>query len=113
MAYGVMVWGFAPITISTNLARDFGCRIVAAIFFGSEAFTYRHYCWISILVNIPATIFGTTVYEVFLRDSLAKIHSGKAEYQHGEEGLKKYLSETGVLEKVRTGYGNAEYNENS
>ncbi|KAL1984836.1 hypothetical protein VTN96DRAFT_8680 [Rasamsonia emersonii] len=102
LAYGVMVWGFAPITISTNLARDLGCRIVAAIFFGGEAFTYRHYCWIAILVNVPATIFGTTIYEVFLRDSLAKIHSGKAAYQHGEEGLKRYLTETGMVEKIRT-----------
>lgn len=36
MAYAAMVWGFADITISTNLARDLGTRIVAAIFFGGE-----------------------------------------------------------------------------
>ena len=29
IAYGVMVWGFAGNTISTNLARDLGTRIVA------------------------------------------------------------------------------------
>lgn len=34
LVYSVMVWGFADITISTNLARDLGCRCVAAIFFG-------------------------------------------------------------------------------
>lgn len=36
MAYAVMVWGFADVTISTNLARDLGTRIVAAIFYGGE-----------------------------------------------------------------------------
>lgn len=36
LVYSIMVWGFAGITISTNLARDLGCRCVAAIFFGGE-----------------------------------------------------------------------------
>lgn len=31
LAYATMVWGFADIAISTNLARDLGTRIVAAI----------------------------------------------------------------------------------
>jgi hypothetical protein len=34
LAYANMIWGFANVTISTNLARDLGTRIVAAIFFG-------------------------------------------------------------------------------
>lgn len=54
-----MVWGFADITISTNLARDLGTRIVALIFYGREAFTYMGYAPIAILVNIPATLFAT------------------------------------------------------
>ena len=28
------IWAYADITISTNLARDLGTRIVAAIFYG-------------------------------------------------------------------------------
>ncbi|KAL1998222.1 hypothetical protein VTN02DRAFT_6623 [Thermoascus thermophilus] len=102
MAYGVMVWGFAPLTISTNLARDLGCRIVAAMLFGGEAFAYRSYCWIALLVNIPATIFATLFYEVFLRDSLAQIGAGKASHKDGEEGLRRYLTRTGVLEGPKT-----------
>lgn len=31
-----MIMAFADITISTNLARDLGTRIVAAIFYGGE-----------------------------------------------------------------------------
>lgn len=53
------MWGFADITISTNLARDLGTRLVALIFYGREAFTYMGYAPIAILVNIPATLFAT------------------------------------------------------
>ena len=34
LAYANMIWGFANATISTNMARDLGTRIVAAIFYG-------------------------------------------------------------------------------
>ncbi|EKG09092.1 Major intrinsic protein, partial [Macrophomina phaseolina MS6] len=63
-AYATMIWGFASISISTNLARDLGTRIVAAIFFGAEAFSYRSYSWVAILVNVPATLFATAYYEL-------------------------------------------------
>lgn len=53
-----MVVAFASVTISTNLARDLGTRMVAAIFLSTSAFTYKSYCWIGILVNVPATIFS-------------------------------------------------------
>ena len=69
-----MIWGFANATISTNLARDLGTRIVAAIFFGGDAF--NRYAPIAILVNVPATIFATLVYEVIQRDSFAIIAKG-------------------------------------
>jgi glycerol uptake facilitator-like aquaporin len=93
LAYAAMIWGFAANTISTNLARDLGTRFVAAIFFGREAFSYDHgYSWISILVNIPATIFATGYYEFLMRDSLQKIGKGHASHEDGEEGLRKHLS---------------------
>jgi hypothetical protein len=97
-----MIWGFADISISTNLARDLGTRIVAAIFFGGEAFTYKNYSWISILVNIPATLFATAYYELLMRDSLIKIGKGHAVHEEGEDGLRKHLSKTGVLENGTT-----------
>ena len=78
MSYATMVWAFADISISTNLARDLGTRIVAAIFFGGEVFSYYHYSWIAILVNVPATIFATGYYEFLMRDSLSKIGKGHA-----------------------------------
>ncbi|THW93538.1 aquaporin-like protein [Aureobasidium pullulans] len=86
------------ITISTNMARDLGTRLVALIFFGREAFTYHSYSWISILVNIPATLFATAYYEMLMRDSLQKIGKGAAVHEHGEEGLNLHLTKSGALE---------------
>lgn len=94
LAYAAMVWGFADITISTNLARDLGTRIVAAIFFGGEAFSYLNYSWIAILVNVPATLFATGYYEFLMRDSLSKIGKGHAVHEHGEEGLRRHITNT-------------------
>ncbi|KAG9823922.1 hypothetical protein KCU98_g16453, partial [Aureobasidium melanogenum] len=91
-----MVWGFADITISTNLARDLGTRIVAAIFFGGEAFSYHNYSWIAILVNVPATLFATAYYEMLIRDSLQKIGKGAAFHEHGEEGLNLHLVKSNI-----------------
>ena len=36
LVYAAMIWGFADISISTNMARDLGTRMVAAIFYGRE-----------------------------------------------------------------------------
>ncbi|KAF2403206.1 aquaporin-like protein [Trichodelitschia bisporula] len=94
-AYAAMVWGFAGNTISTNMARDLGPRMVAAIFFGKEAFTYMDYSWISILISIPATLFATSFYELVIRDSLKVISSGHARHEEGEEGLSRHLTKTG------------------
>lgn len=96
LVYSVMVWGFADITISTNLARDLGTRIVAAIFFGREAFAYHSYSWISILVNVPATLFATAYYEMLMRDSLQKIGKGAAFHEDGEEGLNLHLVKSNI-----------------
>jgi len=96
LAYGVMVWGFASQTISTNLARDLGTRIVAAIFYGGEAFSYNNYSWIAILVNVPATIFATGYYEFLMRDSLQRIGKGHAVHEDGEDGLALHLTKSGI-----------------
>ena len=99
LAYANMVWGFANISISTNLARDLGTRIVAAIWFGGEAFSYKNYSWIAILVNIPATFLATAYYEFLMRDSLSKIGHGHAVHEEGEEGLARHLTKTRTWEE--------------
>ena len=102
LAYATMVWGFAANSISTNLARDLGTRIVAAIFFGGEAFSVDNgYSWISILVNVPATIFATAYYEFLIRDSLQKIQGGHATHEGGEKELGRHISRVTADEEVR------------
>jgi len=96
LAYGTMVWGFADITIATNLARDLGTRIVASMFYGGEVWSYHNYSWIGILVNVPATLFATAYYEFLMRDSLHKIGKGAAIHENGEEGLALHLTKTGI-----------------
>jgi len=99
-AYTAMIIGFAANSISTNLARDLGTRIVAAIFFGKEAFTYGNgYSWIAILVNVPATIFATGYYELLLRDSLQKLAQGHGVHEDGEEGLVRHLTRVETSEQ--------------
>ncbi|KAK4991900.1 hypothetical protein LTR66_002122 [Elasticomyces elasticus] len=112
LAYATMIWGFADISISTNLARDLGTRIVAAIWFGGEAFSYHSYSWIAILVNVPATLFATGFYELLMRDSLKKIGGGHAVHEGGEEGLGLHLTKSGIVfeaepRRMEQGYANA------
>ncbi|EPE25617.1 Aquaporin-like protein [Glarea lozoyensis ATCC 20868] len=97
LGYATMIWGFANLTISTNLARDLGTRIVAAIFYGGDAF--NDYAAIAILVNVPATIFATAVYELIMRDSFAIIAKGANVHEEGEDGLTRHLTKTGTIEQ--------------
>jgi hypothetical protein len=97
LAYAVMIWGFAAYTISTNLARDLGTRIVAAIFFGGDAF--NRYSPIAIFVNIPATILATAYYEMLMRDSIQIIAKGHGTHEEGEEGLVRHLTKVGTIEQ--------------
>lgn len=61
-AYASMIWAFGSLALSTNFARDLGTRIVAAMFYGGQAFTYRGYAPIALFVNIPATPGISTVF---------------------------------------------------
>ena len=60
----------------------------------NQAFSYKNYSWISILVNVPATLFATGYYELLMRDSLQKIAKGGAIHEGGEEGLSLHLTKT-------------------
>ncbi|KAK7946778.1 uncharacterized protein PG986_011099 [Apiospora aurea] len=98
LGYAAMIWGFADITIAANMARDLGTRMVCAIFFGREAFTFMNYSPIAILVNIPATFCATALYELLLRDSLSSIGQGHAVHEDGEEGLQRHFSKSALTD---------------
>lgn len=90
-----MIWGFADVTIELNSSRDLGARIVAAIFFGGDAFSL--YSLIPILTSIPAMLFGTALYEMIQRDSFGVIAKGHNVHEKGEEGIMQHLSKNGAL----------------
>jgi hypothetical protein len=79
-----------------NMARDLGARFVAYIFYGRNAFTYMHFSWIPLFVNIPATLVATSFYEVVLKNSLLSIHGGAAVHEDGEEAWEKHLKKNGL-----------------
>lgn len=60
---------------------------------------FNRYSAISILVNIPATLFATAVYEFILKDSFASIAKGHNIHEDGEEGLARYLTKVGTLDQ--------------
>lgn len=99
LAYANMIWGFGSQTLSTNLARDLGTRVVAAIFFGRGAFTHMGYAPIGMLVNIPATLLATAYYELWMRDSFAIIGKGRGRHSEGDAGLYRYMRKTGMLDE--------------
>lgn len=106
MAYTDMIWGFGSIALSTNLARDLGARVVAAIFYGPEVFTYRGYPPIAIFVNVPATLLATTYYELLMRDSATLISQGHAVQRDGSPVMPLHfeqLQHTQQREPERTG----------
>lgn len=74
------------------MARDLGTRIVAAIFFGGDAFTYHSYSWISLLVTIPASVCATWFYEFVFKDNVIQIAQGHAAHVEGDEGFARHFS---------------------
>jgi hypothetical protein len=77
----------------------------------SDAF--NRYAPIASLTNIPASIFGTTVYEVLLKDSFALIASGHNVHEDGEEGLSRHLTRVGTLNQRASNFLRGESNERS
>ncbi|KAI0371076.1 aquaporin-like protein [Pilatotrama ljubarskyi] len=68
LAYGVVVWGFAPVGLAANSARDLGGRFAALTLFGTAA-SGGKYAALAALTNIPATLLAGVFYELVLSDS--------------------------------------------
>lgn len=105
LAYAAIIWAFADATITLNTARDFGPRIVAAIWYGREAFSYMTYSPIAILVSIPATLASSAFYEFVFRDSLQVIESGHAVHADGEEALVRHITRTTTVDGLEASSG--------
>ena len=58
-----MVWGYAPIGLAANSARDLGGRFAALTLFGRAA-SGGNYAALASLTNIPATLLAGVFYVV-------------------------------------------------
>ncbi|KAJ7612259.1 aquaporin-like protein [Roridomyces roridus] len=70
LAYAAFIWGYAPIGLSANAARDLGGRFAALTIWGKGAVgSSKGYAALTALTNIPATLLGFLFYETLLADS--------------------------------------------
>ncbi|KDQ59275.1 hypothetical protein JAAARDRAFT_128206 [Jaapia argillacea MUCL 33604] len=72
-AYAVVIWGYAPVGLAANTARDLGGRLMALTIWGTKA-SGGTYAAIAALTNIPAMILAATCYEFFFTDSSRGTH---------------------------------------
>ena len=63
-----MLWGFAPVGIAANAARDLGGRFAALTLFGTEA-SGGNYAAIAALTNIPAILLAGVFHDFVFIDS--------------------------------------------
>jgi len=68
MAYAAAIWGFVPVGLAANAARDVGGRLAAISIYGTKA-SGGTYAALAALTNIPATLLAILIYELFFRDS--------------------------------------------
>lgn len=64
----IVIWGYAPVGLAANSARDVGGRLAALTLWGLPASGGR-YAAIAALTNIPATLLAGVFYEFVLNDS--------------------------------------------
>jgi len=68
LGYAMIIWGYAPVGLAANTARDVGGRMMAVTIWGTKA-AGGPYAAIAALTNIPATFAGLFVYEALFADS--------------------------------------------
>jgi len=78
LAYTTVIWGFAPATVATNTARDFGARLATIAIWGTQAWGGR-YALISAFTSLLSTLIAATVYELFLSDTSRVVTFGSRE----------------------------------
>ncbi|EKM54526.1 uncharacterized protein PHACADRAFT_210322 [Phanerochaete carnosa HHB-10118-sp] len=79
LAYSMIIWGYSPVGVSANTARDLGGRFAALVIWGTPA-AGGPYAAISALTNIPATLIAGAVYEFVLADSSRVIAPSQMDY---------------------------------
>lgn len=68
LVYGMAIWGYSPVGLATNLARDVGARFMVLTIWGRGA-SGGKYAAIAALTNLPATFLAACFYEFVFADT--------------------------------------------
>ncbi|KAJ3551987.1 hypothetical protein NM688_g4395 [Phlebia brevispora] len=99
-AYTMVIWGFSPVGLATNTARDLGARFMTMSIWGIKA-SGGTYAAIAALTNIPATLCAIMFYEVFLADSSRVITQAHVEVITGHLAHSEHSEQKVVLGAIR------------
>ncbi|KAI0785555.1 aquaporin-like protein [Abortiporus biennis] len=83
-SYGISIWGYSPIGLAANAARDVAGRLAVLTIWGLKA-GGGSYAALAALTNIPATLFGIMIYEFILHDSSRVITPGHVDFLAGHQ----------------------------
>jgi glycerol uptake facilitator-like aquaporin len=68
LGYATIIWGFSPVGLAANTARDVGGRLMAVAIWGTKA-NGGAYAAIAALTNILTACISLVVYETIFADS--------------------------------------------
>jgi len=99
ITYATVIWGFSPIGLAANSARDIGSRLMVLCIWGTKA-SGGPYAAISALTNIPATLLAAAIYDFLLRDCDRVVPHAQREFlaaleakeMRKEEGPSSFIS---------------------
>jgi len=92
IAYATCIWGFSPIGLAANSARDIGARIMVLCIWGKDA-AGGPYAAIAALTNIPATLLSAFLYDFFIKDTDRVVPQGTVEYLRALQAHEQRLAE--------------------
>jgi len=100
LTYAMAVWGYSPVGLAANTARDLGGRLAVLTIWGRAA-SGGSYAAIAALTNIPATICGVLFYELMITDSSRVITAAYVEVLAGHRAHAEHNQDTRTSD-VRT-----------
>lgn len=89
-----MIWGYAPVGLSANAARDVGGRLVALAVWGPKA-AGGAYSAIAALANIPATLAAAFFYEFFFADSARALNPAQRQFLDAHRAHHEHIQNDG------------------
>ncbi|KLO17199.1 aquaporin-like protein [Schizopora paradoxa] len=84
LTYAAAIWGYAPVGLAANSARDVGARLFAMCIWGRQA-SGGNYAALAALTNIVSMIASATFYEIFFTDSSRVLPPAQLDFLYGHK----------------------------